>query len=86
MNYVYLLKNKISNKTYIGFTKNIETRIEKHLDNCVKSTKNRGGYELVYYEGYKSEKDARIREKALKSQGRQKEFLLKTVENSLLEL
>ncbi len=60
MYYVYLIKNKLTGGTYIGYTKNLKRRLEEH------KTKNP---ELVYYEAYKAEKDARTREIKLKQRG-----------------
>jgi len=83
MFYVYLLKNKKSDRIYIGFSKDLKKRLKNHYHNSVKSTKNRGKYKLIYYEAFLSEKDARIRERSLKRQSRQKEFLLKNLKDSL---
>jgi len=85
MNYVYLIQDTINKNIYIGFSTNLKERLKKHNINSVKSTKNKGKWELVYCEIYKSEKDARIRELALKKQGRQKEFLLNNLKNSLIK-
>ncbi|TSA45094.1 GIY-YIG nuclease family protein [bacterium] len=60
MYYVYFIRNKITKGTYIGYTNNLVRRMEQHKD------KNP---ELLYYEAYKSEKDARIRELKLKERG-----------------
>jgi putative endonuclease len=60
MFYVYLIKNRSENKTYIGYTDDLKRRIREH-----KSKKP----ELVYYEAYKNEKDARKRERMLKQRG-----------------
>ena len=64
--YVYVLKSKKDGKLYIGFTTDLEARIQKHNDGEVFSTKGRRPFELIYYEGYKSLVDARRREKNLK--------------------
>ncbi len=60
MYYVYLIRNRLSGKTYIGFTKDLKKRFKEH------KSKNP---ELIYYEAYKSEKDARTRELKLKQRG-----------------
>lgn len=60
MHYVYLIKNKKENMTYIGYTNNLKRRLNEH-----KSKKP----ELIYYETYKSQKDAREREIKLKQRG-----------------
>ena len=64
--YVYLLKSKLDNSFHIGFAENIKERLEKHNKELVQSTKNLKPMELIYFEGYKSKKDALIREKRLK--------------------
>ncbi|KKP88753.1 MAG: Excinuclease abc c subunit domain protein [Berkelbacteria bacterium GW2011_GWA2_35_9] len=83
MYYVYLLKNSIAGKVYIGYTADLKERIKQHNHNKTKSTKNRGKHQLIYYEAFKSKTDARKREIALKKQSRQKEFLLNNLEDSL---
>lgn len=67
MFYVYLLRSKTYNKIYTGFSKNLKNRIKKHFAKGVYTTKRMGEVELVFYEAFKSEKDARRREKYLKS-------------------
>lgn len=66
MYFVYLLKSKQFGNLYTGCTHDLRKRFAEHNNNQVKSTKNRGPYELIYYEAYKSEKDAFKREKNLK--------------------
>jgi predicted GIY-YIG superfamily endonuclease len=58
--YVYLIKKHRDGQTYIGYTSDLERRLKEHK---VKRP------ELIYYEAYKSEADARIREKRLKQRG-----------------
>ena len=66
MYYVYVLKSKLDGKHYIGCTRDLRQRFDDHNHNKVRSTKNNGPYELIYYEAYKSEHDAFKREKNLK--------------------
>lgn len=66
MYYVYLLRDKISKKLYKGFTTDLRKRLVVHNDHKVRTTKN-WDVELVYYEAFLSEKQARIEEKFLKS-------------------
>jgi len=61
MHYVYLLREENNNKTYIGYTKELEQRLKQHK--AIKET------ELIYYEAYKTEKEARGRERRLKMYG-----------------
>jgi len=67
-----------------GFTDNIKNRLQEHNSDLVFSTKNRRPWKLIYYEGCLHEKDARAREKYLKSgmgkryiRNRLKSFLVK---------
>lgn len=67
--YVYVLKNKIGD-LYIGFTKDLRRRFTEHNSNRNISTKNKGPWNIIHYEAYRNEKDARRREQYLKtSQG-----------------
>ncbi|MBL7196643.1 MAG: GIY-YIG nuclease family protein, partial [Candidatus Omnitrophica bacterium] len=66
MFYIYVLKSKKDNDLYVGFTNNLERRIKEHNNSLVLSTKSRRPFDLIYCEGYKSEKDARKREQNLK--------------------
>ena len=74
MYYVYVLENQPSGEIYIGYSHDLERRIQEH------KSKNPG---LVYYEAYKSEKDARIREMRLKQHGQTKRRLKERLQNSL---
>ena len=56
---IYVLKDKITQELYYGYTNNLERRILEH--NRKSNTK------LVYYEVYKAESDARTRERRLKN-------------------
>jgi len=52
---------------YVGFTKDLKLRFEKHSKGHVESTRDRRPLKLVYYEGCLSQADATKREKYLKS-------------------
>ncbi|MBU4209897.1 GIY-YIG nuclease family protein [Patescibacteria group bacterium] len=75
--YVYVIKNKKTDKIYIGQTNNLKNRLKRHnghLKNKVTSytSKNKGEWQLVYKEEYDTRKKAIKSEKQLKSyQGRQ---------------
>jgi putative endonuclease len=62
MYYVYILKNKRTNRLYIGYTEDLKRRLSEHkkIDDSI---------ELVYYEAYIYESQARIRERKLKLYG-----------------
>lgn len=65
MYYVYVLKSP--KQFYIGYTNDLRRRIKEHEHNQSFATKNRGPWKLVYYEASLSEKEARVREKYLKT-------------------
>lgn len=71
MFYVYLIQNG-DKKIYIGQTDNIKARLKRHNGQLVnkKSSytyKNKGYWELIYYETLQTRKLALEREKYLKS-------------------
>ena len=59
MYYVYVLRDIETKSLYYGYTNNLERRVSDH-------NKNRA-CELIYYEAYKAEIDARKRERRLKN-------------------
>lgn len=67
MFYIYILKSKIDNKFYTGFTTDLRKRLKDHERGNVDSTKNRRPLELIYYEAYKHKTNALLREKFLKT-------------------
>ena len=70
MFYVYILKSKKDGLCYIGSTNDLKNRFKEHNNGSVFSTKARRPFELIYYEAYKSDHDARKREKNLKLRSR----------------
>jgi putative endonuclease len=84
MFYVYIIKSKKGNGFYTGSTNNLRRRMKEHNSGLVFSTKFRLPFELVYYEAYKSEHDARNRERNLKLRSRAFSQLRKRIRESLL--
>jgi len=84
MYYTYVLKSKKDHQLYVGSTNDIRKRFKEHNDGKVFSTKARRPFEIVYYEAYKSEKDARKREASLKLRSRAFTQLKKRIENSVV--
>ncbi|MEK7546993.1 MAG: GIY-YIG nuclease family protein [Patescibacteria group bacterium] len=74
MYYVYLIKNRHDGETYIGYTNNLKRRLKEHIDKKP---------ELIYYESYKSERDARAREMKLKQRGQTVRRLKERIKHSL---
>lgn len=67
MFYTYVLKNTLSGRHYIGSTNKLLRRIREHNRGQTKSTKVKGIWVLIYFEKFKTSKEANIREKKLKS-------------------
>jgi len=77
---VYLLEDEYDKSWYIGFSTNLEKRIEYHRTKRVISTRNKKKLNVIYCECYLNKKDALGREKFLKS-GSGKKFLRKQLMN-----
>jgi predicted GIY-YIG superfamily endonuclease len=75
MYYVYFIRSKIANDTCVGYTKDLRRRFKEHQNKYP---------ELLYYEAYKSEKDARKREFRLKQRGQTIRRLKERLKYSLL--
>ncbi|OIO15024.1 excinuclease ABC subunit C [Candidatus Gottesmanbacteria bacterium CG_4_10_14_0_8_um_filter_37_24] len=67
MYYTYVLRSKIDDKLYIGWTNELIKRFEEHNKGLVNSTKYRRPLQLVYYEVCLKRSKAISREKQLKS-------------------
>ena len=67
MYYTYVLQSEKDDKFYVGFTKDIKLRFEKHYKGQVESTRDRRPLKLIYYEACLSQDDATKREKYLKT-------------------
>lgn len=83
MYYVYILKSEKDNNCYIGSTNDLKRRFREHNAGLVFSTKARIPFVLVYYEAYRSETDARKREKNLKIRSRAYAQLKKRISESI---
>jgi len=70
MFYLYIIKSQKDGNLYIGSTSDLKRRLQEHNSGKVFSTKFRSPFDLVYYEAYRAEKDAREREKNLKLRSR----------------
>lgn len=82
MYYVYILKSRRNGKLYKGFTNNLKRRFKEHNSGNSTFTRNNDPWELIYYEAFLSEKDAKNEEKFLKS-GKGKERIKYLLENLL---
>jgi putative endonuclease len=86
MFYVYILKGSSNPLFYIGFTTNLNQRLEQHNNHSNPSTIKSENWQLVYLEGYQYENVARNRERMLKHYGKAWQAIKKRiseVENSI---
>ena len=86
MFYVYVLKSRKDSRFYTGFSADLKSRVEAHSAGKVEITKDRRPMELVYYEAFKYELDARRQELFYKTgQGRRilKARLVNVIEEKL---
>jgi len=67
MYYTYVLQSKKDDKFYVGFTKDLKLRFDKHSKGKVESTRDRRPLNLIYYEACLNQEDAANREKYMKS-------------------
>ncbi|MEZ4777422.1 MAG: GIY-YIG nuclease family protein [Bacteroidia bacterium] len=63
----YILRSLSTGRHYYGQTNNLEVRLAQHQSGKEKSTKNRGPWELIYFETFKTRAEAMKREKFFKS-------------------
>jgi len=77
MFYTYCLQHRIIKELYYGYTDDLKRRLKEHK----KEDKN---WELIYYEAYRSESDARRRERMLKKYGQSRAHLKRRIKDSLL--
>ena len=59
MYYVYIIQSKSTNNIYIGSTKDLKARLERHNGGYVSSTKSGIPWKLLYYEAYQQKTQAR---------------------------
>jgi putative endonuclease len=83
--YVYILFSIKDKKLYIGYSENLKLRVSEHLKGKVRSTKDRLPLILIHYEAFTNKKDAKSREKFLKS-GFGRSQLKKALQNRLKQL
>jgi len=52
MYYTYVLQSEVDNQFYVGYSKDLKLRFEKHNNGYIESTKKRRPLKLIYYEVY----------------------------------
>jgi putative endonuclease len=65
--YVYVLKSLEKDFLYVGFTHDLKNRLNEHNNKENLSTKHYAPFELIHYEAYRNEKDAKRREEYFKT-------------------
>jgi len=80
MYYFYVLESE-DEELYYGYTKDLRRRLSQHERGDNKTTKGKS-WELVYYEAYKSEYDAKRREEQIKLHGQAKRHLRDRIRKS----
>ena len=83
MYYVYVLKSAKLNELYIGQTNDLKRRFVEHNSGKNVSTKHKAPFQLVYYEAYKAQADAKHREHMLKRFAAGYKELRKRIKNSV---
>ena len=83
MHYVYLLQSADDKSWYIGYSANLKQRVERHQKgDGGRTTRRKQNWNIIYYEAYKNEEDAKGRERFLKS-GSGRKYLKKQLVNYL---
>lgn len=67
MYYTYVLLSTKEDKMYLGFTRDLKTRMELHRRGFLMKTKNNGSLKLIYLEACLNKKDAVRRDRYLNS-------------------
>ncbi len=65
--YVYVLKSDSTGKSYIGYSKDLNNRVEEHNNGKSISTRHGRPWQLIYHEEFQSRSDAVKRELYFKS-------------------
>lgn len=82
---MYVLFSVTDKGLYIGYSTNLKERLIRHSHGEVRSTKFRRPLQLIHYEYFINEKDAKAREVFLKS-GFGRTNLKKALQRTLIEL
>ena len=64
---VYILYSEKTNKTYVGFTLNLNKRLKQHKTDPTRTTKRSDDYNLVWYSVFSDKKMAYSFERYLKT-------------------
>ena len=77
--YLYIIQSQTDESYYIGTSRDLTERIERHNQGRSKYTKSKRPWNLVYFEEHPDRSDAMKREYAIKRR-KSKEYLAKLIE------
>ena len=83
MFYVYVLRSQTRKLLYIGYTNDFDKRLRGHNEGRSHTTKKYRPWDLVYLESYRSQEDAKDRERKLKQFGKVYSQLKRRIKRSL---
>ena len=81
MFFVYILQSDFDNSFYIGYTTNLERRLQEHNEGKSRYTSKKIPWQLKYHENFNNKTDALKREHFLKKQ-RNRKFYQKLINSS----
>ncbi len=76
MYYMYILRSEESANYYVGYSADLRKRVEQHKNQQTRFGKQHKKLDLIYYEAYLTEQQARAREAKLKKNRRMKQLLI----------
>jgi len=76
--YVYAIQSNVKHWVYIGLTKDVNNRVERHNSGRERTTKSYRPFQLIFVQEYSDRKSARDAEKYLKIRNN-KESLLELI-------
>ena len=83
MFYLYVLKSLVNNRYYFGYTNDINSRLRKHNNGNVRSTRKFRPWTLLGFEVYENRSEARWREHEIKNHSSKRKEVIKTLEEKL---
>ena len=86
MFYVYVLKSLMNNRYYLGYTNDINSRLQKNNNGDVWSTRKFRPWILLGFEVYEKRNEARWREHELKNHGTKRNRFIKTLEENIKQI
>ena len=69
MYFVYILQSLKDDRTYVGYTSDLDERLRRHNAGLVPATKHRIPLKLIYSEQFETVKEVKEREKYYKNGG-----------------